>query len=199
MPNIELEKIKSCIVRTKDLIKNGEPIELDENICISINCYAYALGILYEGNEKIPFNPGFTDGLLYLRPTPEQLIKNICTDLKNLNIPFRKFDLKDDITLLKHEYLIKVFYCKSVALLNNGDYHFIRQDPKTGYWFQKCGIFQQPEILQSNFSYSNHLTIEEPDIIISTNSEGSSYQLLPIAYFAIKETKNKKNSKKHKI
>lgn len=199
MPNIELKKLKACIVRTKDLIKNGEPVALSENICLSINCYAYALGILYNGTEKIPFNPGFTDGLLYLRPTPNQLIENICTDLRNLKISFRKLGLDDDIKLLKHEYLIKVFYCQSNAFLNTGDYHFIRQDPKTGYCFQKCGIFHQPEILQSNFSYSNRLTIEEPDIVISSTQEGFSYELLPIAYFAIKEPVHKKTSKKHKI
>ena len=199
MPNIEIEKLKACIVRTKDLVKNDEPLELDEHISTSINCYAYALGILYDGDKEIPFNPGFTDGLLYLRPTSEQLIENICTDLTNLNLQFRKFDLKDEITLLKHEYLIKVFYCQSVDFLDNGDYHFIRQDPKTGYWFQKCGILQQPQLLQSNFSYSNHLSIEEPDLIISTTPKGHYYKLLPIAYFAIKEPVHKKTSKKHKM
>jgi len=46
----EIKDIKNSIVRSKDLIGGGTPIQLDESIVTETNCYAYSMGIMYNKN-----------------------------------------------------------------------------------------------------------------------------------------------------
>ena len=125
--------------------------------------------------------------MIYSGKDSSVLIENICVDLKNLNLKFRKLGMKDKIKLSKHEYLIKVFYAQPSYNLPFGDFHFIRQDSKTGYWFHKPGLSRQPEILSSDIDLPDNILGEEPNIITSLNENGFFYELRPIAYFAITE------------
>lgn len=192
MPIIEMVNLKKNIVRTKDLVVNGVPLELDKNICNLINCYIYSLGVLYNGTKQINFNPGFTEGLIYWGSSSEELLNNVIIDLKNLDISFRQFGLNDEKKLKKNEYLIKLFYAPPNEFFRYGDFHFMRQDPKTDNWFHKIGQNNQPEVLQYAFNFTSPFLSEEPNIVTSYTPEGFCYELNPVGYFAITEPKFKK-------
>lgn len=185
MPIIELKKLN--IVRTKDLLTNGIPKNLDENISNITNCYTYSLGIFYKGHENLCLNPGFTERLPFWGSSVEELLEKIYIDLKNLNIKFREIELDGNVKLKKNEYLIKIFYAPPNIKQPKGDFHFIRQEPKRGYWFHKVGIEHQPEIIHSTAYPLLLFDPFEPDEINCIAFEDYQYTLKPVIYLAIKE------------
>ena len=106
MPSIGIEEIRNSILRSNDLLKDGVSITLDLKLEKLVNCYAYALGIMYPRDI---FNPGFSQNLKYYGREPEELMAKVYIDLETLKKSFRRFDLNDKIILEKDEYLIKVF------------------------------------------------------------------------------------------
>ena len=62
MTERELDIIRKSISPSKRLIKDAKPIILREGLSHSMNCYAYAMGIMYPGDYCDPnmYNPGFT-------------------------------------------------------------------------------------------------------------------------------------------
>lgn len=175
-------KIRRSIRRTKELLKNGEIKLLDEETVRKTNCYAYSLGIMYHG-EGADFDIGFTNHTLDKLVDPKEIIDKICTDLENLRFKFRKINLMDDKVLRKNEYLVKVFYAEPNEYDPEGDFHFMRQDRKSGKWFHKMGWYYQPEFVESNseeqFYFNNS---GEP---MSFTTWEFSYK--PLTYFAITE------------
>ena len=188
MPIIELEKLRASIVKTQDLLDlNGIPKYLDDSVCSTTNCYTYALGILYNGPKNFPLNPGFTEGIPYWGRNTDEFLNGIYTDLKNLNISFRKIELNEDIKLEKNEYLIKLFFTPANEMHPKGDFHFVRQEPKRGYWFHKEGLEFQPQIIHSPSYPLILFDPYEPDEISCVAIEDFHYTLEPVIYLAIKE------------
>ena len=178
MPSIGIEEIRNSILRSNDLLKNGISITLDLKLEELVNCYAYALGIMYPRDI---FNPGFSQNLKYYGREPEELMAKVYIDLETLKKSFRRFDLNDKIILEKDEYLIKVFYCPPNKKLNTGDFHFMRQDPESKFWFHKWKK-QQPKVIQPNFIHELG-----PTVINSVWDDGCVFKYEATGYFAIKE------------
>lgn len=187
MPIIETGEIKDSIRRTCELLENGVPVILDKETAETTNCYAYSLGITYHGLKGRHFNPGFTEGLSYYGKEAEELMEKIQIDLKNLDISFRKLDLEEDKDLGENEFLIKVFYTPPNEKLPNGDFHFVRQDRKTGKWCHKLGWNRQPDLVQSDQGYEGPIPGSEPTTFTRHETDGFTYVYDPVGYFAITE------------
>ena len=172
-----LEKIRKDIVRSSDLLENGKPKLLDEEVLEEVNCYWYALGIIREQDE-FKSNPGFTEEYKYYFEYPGKniFLGLIEKDLKNLNLKYRIFGLNSTIELKENEYLIKVLICYE----DDYDFHFVRQDPKTKLWFEKDGFYNQPELSQPN--PKNGKIGNEPELLKQGND---IYK--PVFYIAITE------------
>lgn len=178
MINVGIAEIKNSILRSKDLFDEGISITLDLKLQELVNCYAYSLGIMYP--EDI-FNPGFSQNLKYYGREAEELMIKVYIDLETLGKRFRRLGLNDKIILGENEYLIKVFYSPPNEKSKVGDFHFIRQDKKTGLWFQKWKE-KQPEIIQS------HVISEfGPNVINSIWDDGFVFKYEAVGYFAIGE------------
>lgn len=169
-----LRSLRQSIVPSTGLIKGSKPVELPEDICISINCYAYALGILYrrQMEDFFKFNPGFASN----NPDSwkKDIMKSVDGDLNILEIPHRLIPLDSAPHLEPNEYLIKVFVEKY-----NKDFHFVRYDPVSKTWFHKEG-FLRPERMRVYEKVEHSIFGCEP----------SSYYFgdyRPKGYFAIKE------------
>lgn len=186
----ELKRIKSSIVTTKDLITRTIPITLSEEICESINCYAYALGIMWY-NDFVNFQPGFTgksidnqfDSNFKLNDS-ETFMQEICSDLQNLGISYRQIELDGKKSLAEGEYLIKVFCTKPYVCGLIGDFHFVRYDNCTGIWFHKVGWYMQPEVVSDRSYDKVKWKYSEPDEFYDYSA---CTKLEPLGYFAIKE------------
>ncbi len=176
MLNIGIEEIKNTIVRSEDLFHEGVSITFASNLEEMINCYAYALGIMYP---KDICNPGFSQNLKYYGREPEELMTKVYIDLETLGKRFRRLGLKDKIILGENEYLIKAFYSLPNKKSKVGDFHFIRRDKQTGLWFQKWKK-SQPQIIQPNFKLG-------PTRINSIWNDGFVFRYEAIGYFAITE------------
>ena len=179
MPSIGIEEIKNSMLRSKDLFNNGVSITLDLISEELVNCYAYSLGIMYPRDI---FNPGFSQNLKYYGREPEELMAKICIDLETLEKSFRRLDLNDKIILEENEYLIKVFYSPPNEKLKTGDFHFIRQDKQSGFWFHKWKK-QQPKVIQPNL-----VPNLGPTAINSIWDDGFIFKYEATGYFAIKES-----------
>lgn len=188
MPSIEIGRIKDSIVRSDNLLRNDIPITLEEEMAQTTNCYAYSLGIMYHGIRGLHFTPGFTDGLRYYGKDTKELMKKVRIDLQNLGIAFRQFGLKrKKIVLRDNEYLIKVFYTPPNSELPEGDFHFVRQDKKTGKWFHKMGWYRQPEFVKSDPGCKGPIPGIEPTTFTMHYDDGFTYTYKSVGYFAITE------------
>ena len=176
MLSIGIEEIKNSILRSEDLFNDGVSITLDLELEELVNCYAYAIGIMYP---KYIFNPGFSQNLKYYGKEPEELMVKISIDLENLGKSFRRFSLNNKINLGESEHLIKVFYSSPNPKSKYGDFHFIRQDPKTGFWFQKWKK-QQPKIIPPSLGFEFG-----PNVINSFWKDGFIFKYEAVGYFAI--------------
>lgn len=188
----QIKRIKSSIVPTKKLITGTTPNSLSNKICENINCYAYALGIMWNGNE-VYFRPGFTEKSIDDQDDRDILndsdifMKGICSDLENLRISYRQIDLDGEKSLEDGEYLIKVFFSKTYGIFPNSEFHFVRFDKHTNIWYHKFGWFEQPKVV-NDFSYDRvkykDSEQSEPDGFFDLDGVTN---LEPLGYFVIKE------------
>ena len=190
--NEEMENIKNSIVRSKNLLKGGVPIQLDESAVKGTNCYAYSMGIMYNQYTKLKgyYNPGFTEHESFEgTEDKEMLVSKIQADLSNIGIRFRVLDLDDEIKLEDDEYLVKVFKTEINKELPRGDFHFIRQDRESKKWFHKLGWVRQPDIIQSDPEYDDGSTPGlEPTSFTTHCKDGFEYMYYPVVYLVIKES-----------
>ncbi len=177
MLSIGIEEIKNSILRSEDLFHDGVSITFDLKLEELISCYAYSLGIMYP---KDAFNPGFSQNLKYYGREPEELMVKVYIDLETLGKCFRRLDLNDKIILGENEYLIKAFYSPPNEKSKVGDFHFIRQDKQTGFWFQKWKE-EQPTIILPNLEFG-------PTIINSVWDDGFVFKYEAVGYYAITES-----------
>lgn len=184
---IKLRKVYKSIINSSKLFKNGRPNKLDENTTKSTNCYAYSLGIMYNSESWIRHSPGYTQKIRYQGISPEELMRNVKIDLKNLKIIFRCIGLGEKVELNPNEYLVKVFYAPPNSRLLCGDYHFIRKDPKTGKWFHKLGWHNQPCLVKLDNDYKKKHLGEEPERITNREKDGFYFVYQPVCYLAITE------------
>lgn len=145
------QKIRESILQPERMLdKTGNVKELNVMHNMLLNCYAYALGIMYV-NPKVLYNFGFMTGEDDSRFCKNGVISEVKaenmmkSDLKELGLKCRKFNLNDKIELEDNEYLIKWYYCN----IEEGDIHFFRQDPESGIWFHKPGRMLAPQVVGS--------------------------------------------------
>lgn len=191
MPIASIAEIKASIVRSEDLLEKGVPIHLDSAIVTKTNCYAYSMGIMYNTfpDGQHFYVPGFTEGKMYDIESLESLLENIKQDLKNIGIKFQEYQLEEKPKPKENEYLVKLFYAAPCKNLSSGDFHFVRQDKKSGKWFHKMGWLNQPAILQSDSQYEQVEAGSEPASFISHDIIGeviATYK--PVSYFIIMES-----------
>lgn len=153
-----LRSIRQSIVPTSSLLDGSTPIALPESICKSVNCYAYALGILHKPQiyEHFLYHPGFT--VNYAVNWESNIMEAVQSDLDNLGITYRKISLNNDITLEEGEYLVKVFI-KNRSWVK--DFHFVRFDPHTKMWFHKEGE-TEPSRMRVYDEEDNSIYAHEP-------------------------------------
>lgn len=181
----KLRKIKESIVDEKLLLTGNdcEVKELSAKTYEHLNCYSYALGIMYPSKNRI-YTPGFTTKENYIEDSKISLISKICEDLDNLGISYRKFGVYDEIDLLEGEYLIQVMYVPCYCnLWIKATFHFSRRS-KDGFWFSKQGWLNQP-----SYEKIEVLKKEEDEEIVRVYSENCVRSYVRIVYFAIKEKK----------
>lgn len=182
-----LRKIRKSIVRSDKLIENGLPTTLDEDTAETINCYAYAFGIMYNGVRYVHFSPGYTEYQKYMGISGLELMRKTEVDLNNLKIPYRKIMVEEEVKLQPNEYLVKVFYASRSEILPKGDFHFIRQDPKTEKWFHKVGWYDQPVLVTQSNDYKKERVGTEPDQLIVRDDSCRYTIYQPVCYYAITE------------
>lgn len=181
----KLQKIKNSIVKNSKLdSRNSEKLYgLPSKSRVRINCYAYALGIMYPSRNL--YNVGFTIDTKYKDISREKFISLICEDLKNLGIKYRIFKINDEINLRENEYLIQALYV-SKELYYKEDFHFLRQS-KAGFWYAKNGYentkpaLTEVEILNYEYEGGNS------ELVKLYSSDYGSKQYIRVAYFAIEE------------
>lgn len=179
---VNLTKLKKHIVPEERLFLNGNIVLLPRELVRNINCYYLALGILYSTGSFLDCIPGFTTGDLYTNNS--DLISSIETDLKNLDIGFRKISIFEPLTLEDDEVLIKLFYHSPSENFSRGDFHFIRQNKETGIWYHKPGI-NQVCCLEG---FANKKENFDPDELIFTDENTREvFKYYPLCYFALKE------------
>lgn len=174
----DLKAIRKSVVRS-DKVFAGYPVHFSKDIVESINCYAYSMGIIYHGEKEIDFYPGFAVDKKFKAQDEEELIQNIRADLKKIGIRHRFIEMGKNPELQPNEYLVKVYSLPPAKFAPDGDFHFIRQDRKTGRWFHKMGWYDQPDFVQEEDN-------EEPSVIV-TRSLGETYLYHEVGYFAITE------------
>lgn len=186
-----MRDIRNSIVRSSSLLKEGVPISLDEKTVNSTNCYAYAMGIMYNILTKPRgfYNPGFTENESFkLIDTPEILINRVKHDLDNIGIKYREVISEKKGELKENEYLVKIFMADPNEEIPRGDFHFVRQDRKTGKWFHKLGWDRQPEITQSAPECDDDYILgSEPEDITICCNNNFSYTYYEAGYLAIEE------------
>ncbi len=187
---LKIKRIKNSIRKSWELLQTNNPIMLDEKTVKTTNCYAYALGIMYNGKRGIDFIPGFTKKCfnhVQNIENEEQLMKKIQIDLENLSISYRRIGLEEEKQLKENEYLVKVFYTPPNKELPKGDFHFVRQDRDTQIWFHKMGWNRQPEIIKSDPEGKQIIPGTEPTTITWYGNNGFYYVYTPVEYLAITE------------
>ena len=191
LPADTIDAIKQSIVRGDSLLNQGVPINLDENIANSTNCYAYSIGIMYNFLTKTRgfYNPGFTEYDCFKpEDTPEDLMTRVKHDLDNLGIKYREIMPDEKTKLNENEYLVKLFMADPNVKIPRGDFHFIRQDRKSGKWFHKLGWVRQPDIIQSDPGFQDDsIPGDEPDTFTTHCEDGFSYVYYEVGYLAIEE------------
>lgn len=191
LPVETIEEIRHSIVRGDSLLSGGVPINLDETTVNSTNCYAYSMGIMYNffTKRRAFYNPGFTEYDSF-KPddTPEMLMNRVKHDLDNIGIKYREIEKNEKTVLKENEYVVKVFMADPNEKIPRGDFHFIRQDKKTGKWFHKLGWERQPDIIQSDPEYhDDSIPGSEPDTFTSHYKDGFSFIYYSVGYLAIEE------------
>lgn len=179
LTNLELKNIKESIVNENELTlgEYGDVKKLPANIYQKINCYAYALGIMYP---SIKYTPGFTTDSEYIEDLKESLIQKICEDLDNLGISYRR--VEEDETLHENEYLIQVMYVPYYCdLWIKSDFHFSRKS-KDGIWFSKPGWLHQ-----TTSEYIEVVEKENDYEIVKIHTEKTTREYIRVGFFAITE------------
>lgn len=177
----ELQRIKESIVNENKLIleTSGEIIKLPEEVNLNINCYAYSLGIMRPADSYIP---GFTTSQIYDENLIDSFILNICKDLENLEIKYRKFKVNDEIKLNEKEYLVQaLFLPDSSDLWIYSAFHFSRMNKKKK-WFAKQGWIEQP-----CFEKVKVINKFDDFEIVEVTSVNCIRKYFRVAYFAIEE------------
>ncbi len=175
---ISIKDIQKTILRSTALFQDNTPKRLSKQETVTITNYAYSLGIMYPAS----FIPGFTRNLSFYGKGPDEILSKVCVDLRNLAIVYRQIDLEDTISLQCNEYLIKVFYATPNEKFPLGYFQFMRQDTKSGLWFQKVGN-KQPAIITTG---KNITPGSEPTVLTLTLTNFIC-QCKPIGYFIITE------------
>lgn len=181
----KMQKIINSIVKNNKLdSRNSEKIYgLPSKSRDKINCYAYALGIMYP--DRGLYDIGFTTEIKYKDISREKFISLICEDLKNLGIKYRIFRINDKIELRDNEYLIQALYV-SKDLYYKEDFHFLRQS-KAGFWYAKDGYDNTKPALTKieilNYEYEDG----NSELVKLYSSNYGSKQYIRVAYFAIEE------------
>lgn len=178
MDSNDLQELRKSIVRT-DKVFAGYPVQFTRDIVESINCYAYSMGIIYHGKKEIDFYPGFAIGKTWNVRKEDEIIQNVRADLRKIGIRHRQIALGKKPELKSNEYLVKLYLLPASIIVPEGDFHFIRQDKKTGRWFHKMGWYDQPDFVQEDDS-------EEPGVIVES-ANGKVYIYREVCYFAITE------------
>lgn len=183
---ISLEQIKKSRVREAKLVNLSSGIKkLPKNICLNINCYAYALGIMEPSPENnVLYIPGFTTESLVDYSSPENFLKKVCQDMDNLGIKYRKYGVYDnDIVLSNNEYLIQVLYVEpNEENFIKGSFHFIRKS-KYDFWFSKPGWTNQP-MLENIIDVKNYSNFQ----IVKCKYQFCVIEYKNIGYFAVEES-----------
>lgn len=177
-----LTKLKKHIVPEERLFLNGDVVLLPRELVYNINCYYWALGILYQADSFLECTPGFTTGNLYTDSL--NLISSIETDLKNLNISFRKISIFEPLTVEDNEVLITLFYYPPSGDFPHGDFHFIRQNKETGIWYHKPGI-NQVCCLEGSDNKKENFAPDE--LIFTAENTKEVFKYYSLCYFALKK------------
>lgn len=181
----KLEKIQNSIVNN-DKIDSCDFDNIRKLPKISrekINCYAFALGIMYPKFGL--YVPGFTTQKEYIDVSREDFISLICEDLNNLEIKYRIFGINEKIDLKENEYLIQAMYIPKTKYYVE-DFHFLRKS-KAGFWYGKDGYLNRSPCVEDiqilNYEYDDGKS--ELVKVFSDNCNGRQY--IRVAYFAIEE------------
>lgn len=178
---VNLKELKKHIVPEERLFLNGDVVLLPRELVKEINCYYFVLGILYSTGSYYDCIPGFTTGDLYTNSS--DLISSVETDLKNLNISFRRISIFEAKNLQEDEVLIKLFYYPPSKAFPKGDFHFIRQNKETGIWYHKPGA-NQVCCLEGIDDKEN---FDPDELIFTEESTKEIFRYFPLCYFALKE------------
>lgn len=170
------------IVKSRDLIENGVAKPLPQYVETGINCYAYALGIMFPKIRTLgSYHPGDISGKPITDLSDvEKLKEAVCMDLGAINKQYRCVKVGEEVEV-KNEYVIKLFYKKPING-KYGDFHFMRQDPETRKWFHKEGWFFPPEIVSRKFFEEDEIVNKEP---VWYGDYSKEYD--PICYWVIDE------------
>ena len=139
-----------------------------------VNCYSYALGLLYD----ITFlNPGQLSKMQRKKQyTDEELIERVKNDVHALGMEIRESSLNEEITE-ENTWKIAILNTGKMHVQERYDYHFLRQNPNKK-WYQKIPYDQFP----SNYD-SKYRTITNPE----TASYSFHYHL--VGYFVVAKIK----------
>ena len=181
LSSYKLLEIENSIVNEDKLISKDckKVFKLKSKICKKLNCYAYSLGIM---KPSICYIPGFTMEKEYDENSKESFLLNVCEDLKNLGIKYRKFGINDEINLKPNEYLIQtLFIPNNSGLYFRDSFHFSRLS-KNNEWFAKQGWQNQP-------CFEQVKVVDKFDDfeIVEISSVNCVNKYFRVAYFAIEE------------
>ncbi len=145
------------------------------------NCYAYALGYM----NKI-INPGYTSFLYslsrQLKKSPftiSDVYKQVKNDLNRLKIQFRSST--SNTKLKKGEYRIAMrvinirYKNKYGEYCTVYDFHFMKQNPSNGHWWQKHGKLYVENIGKVDLNNTKNWIIIKPKIYYNNKKYGLPY------------------------
>ena len=172
-------------------------LEIKEHICIpadtyreeaerwkfldEANCYQYA--ICLEKDILGAIMPGeiagvsFSEDYMY---TDEDLVYYVERDMESLGMEIRPSTLEEKVTD-KNSWKIAVMNVRVISMSGGYDFHFLRQNPKTGEWYQKFRGEQHPVRTDANYN-----VINDP---ATACYEDYHYQL--VGYYIIRKVEQK--------
>ena len=138
-----------------------------------VNCYSYALGLLYDISH---LNPGQISKMQKKHKyTDKELLERVEEDVHILGMIIRESTLEEDVTG-DNSWKIAIMNTDIDSVHEHYDYHFLKQCPDK-LWYQKIPYEQFPSKYDSHFH-----TITNPE----TASYPYHYHL--VGYFVV--TKN---------
>ncbi|MBR3613911.1 MAG: hypothetical protein IKL55_01885 [Clostridia bacterium] len=135
-----------------------------------VNCYSYALGLLYD----VTFlNPGQISRMqLQKQYTDQELLERVFSDIHVLGMGIRKSTLEEEI-LSDNEWKIAIMNTDTSFSQERYDYHFLKQNTNK-QWFQKIPFDQFPTKYDSRYR-----TITNPE------TATYSYHYHLVGYFVV--------------